>query len=46
MHRIVSHSALAALLAMSLAAHAQAPARPQVATTKVEGTDNVYISER
>jgi len=43
MHRIVSHSALAALLAMSLAAHAQAPARPQVATTKVEGTDNVYI---
>ncbi len=43
MHRIVSHSALAALLAMSLAAHAQAPARPQVATTKVEGTENVYI---
>jgi glyoxylase-like metal-dependent hydrolase (beta-lactamase superfamily II) len=28
---------------MSLAAHAQAPARPQVATTKVEGTENVYI---
>ena len=43
MHRIALHSALAALLAMSLAAHAQAPARPQVATTKVEGTDNVYI---
>jgi glyoxylase-like metal-dependent hydrolase (beta-lactamase superfamily II) len=43
MHRTALHSALAALLAMSLAAHAQAPARPQVATTKVEGTDNVYI---
>ena len=43
MHRTALHSALAALLAMSLAAHAQAPARPQVATTKVEGTENVYI---
>jgi len=43
MHRTALHSAVAALLAMSLAAHAQAPARPQVATTKVEGTDNVYI---
>ncbi len=43
MHRTALHSAVAALLAMSLAAHAQAPARPQVATTKVEGTENVYI---
>jgi glyoxylase-like metal-dependent hydrolase (beta-lactamase superfamily II) len=33
----------AALLALGLNAGAQAPARPQIATTKVAGTDNVYI---
>ena len=34
---------VAALLALSLAAQAQQPARPQIATTKVDGTDNVYV---
>jgi glyoxylase-like metal-dependent hydrolase (beta-lactamase superfamily II) len=33
----------AALLALALGAQAQQPARPQIATTKVDGTDNVYI---
>jgi glyoxylase-like metal-dependent hydrolase (beta-lactamase superfamily II) len=33
----------AALLALAVSAQAQAPARPQIATTKVEGTDNVYV---
>jgi glyoxylase-like metal-dependent hydrolase (beta-lactamase superfamily II) len=33
----------AALLALGLNAGAQAPARPQIATTKVAGTDNVYV---
>ncbi len=32
----------AALLAVSLVAQAQQPARPQIQTTKVEGTDNIY----
>lgn len=31
------------LLAMAMAAHAQQPPRPQIATTKVDGTDNVYV---
>ena len=31
------------LAALSAAAWAQAPQRPQIQTTKVEGTDNVYI---
>jgi glyoxylase-like metal-dependent hydrolase (beta-lactamase superfamily II) len=31
------------LLAGTLPAHAQQPARPPFATTKVEGTDNVYV---
>ena len=43
MNRIILSSAAAALLAVALTAHAQAPARPQIATTKVDGTDNVYI---
>ena len=43
MNRIILSSAAAALLAVAFAAHAQAPARPQIATTKVDGTDNVYI---
>ena len=33
----------AALLAFDCAAQAPAPARPPIATTKVDGTDNVYI---
>jgi glyoxylase-like metal-dependent hydrolase (beta-lactamase superfamily II) len=33
----------AALLALAVSAQAQQPARPQIATTKVEGTDNVYV---
>ncbi len=32
-----------ALLAVCISAQAQQPARAQIATTKVEGTDNVYI---
>ena len=45
MERIISGTAAAALLAVAFAAQAQtpAPARPQIATTKVDGTDNVYI---
>ena len=43
MDRIISSTAVAALLAVAFAAQAQAPARPQIATTKVDGTDNVYI---
>ena len=31
------------LLAMAMAAHAQQPPRPQIAPTKVDGTDNVYV---
>ena len=41
MDRIISSTAVAALLAVAFAAQAQAPARPQIATTKVDGTDNV-----
>ena len=33
----------AALLALALTAQAQAPARPQIQTTKVDGTDGVYV---
>ena len=33
----------AMLLALAFCAQAQQPARPQIATTKVEGTDNVYV---
>ena len=43
MLRTASCIAAAALFALSLGAQAQAPARPQIATTKVEGTDGVYI---
>ena len=43
MDRIVSSTAVAALLAVAFAVQAQAPARPHIATTKVDGTDNVYI---
>ena len=43
MLRTASCIAGAALVALSLGAQAQAPARPQIATTKVEGTDNVYV---
>ena len=35
--------AAGALLALALGAQAQQPARPQIATTKVDGTDNVYV---
>ena len=43
MFRSACSIAMAALFALSLGAQAQAPARPQIATTKVEGTDNVYV---
>ena len=45
MSRIVFAFPAAALLALSipLAGHAQPAERPPMATTKVEGTDNVYI---
>ena len=43
MLRTASCIAAAALFALSLGAQAQAPARPQIATTKVEGTEGVYI---
>jgi glyoxylase-like metal-dependent hydrolase (beta-lactamase superfamily II) len=43
MLRIVVTLTGAALLALALGAQAQQPSRPQIATTKVEGTDNVYI---
>jgi len=43
MFRSACNIAMAALFALSLGAQAQAPARPQIATTKVEGTDNVYV---
>jgi glyoxylase-like metal-dependent hydrolase (beta-lactamase superfamily II) len=43
MLRIIFTLAGAMLLALTLNAQAQQPARPQIATTKVEGTDNVYI---
>ncbi len=33
----------AMLLALAFCVQAQQPARPQIATTKVEGTDNVYV---
>ena len=36
-------SAIALLAAFAGVSHAQQPARPQIATTKVEGTENVYI---
>ncbi len=35
--------ACAAVLALALPAFAQQPQRPQIQTTKVEGTDGVYI---
>jgi hypothetical protein len=31
------------MVAVAGAAYAQVPARPQIATTKVEGTDGVYV---
>jgi glyoxylase-like metal-dependent hydrolase (beta-lactamase superfamily II) len=40
---IKTAGALLAALALTGAAQAQAPARPQIATTKVDGTENVYI---
>jgi len=43
MHRFAALLAAVATAAYSLAALAQAPAQPPFATTKVEGTDNVYI---
>ena len=45
MKSFITTAVSATLLALGLcaAAQAQAPARPQIATTKVEGTDNVYI---
>jgi glyoxylase-like metal-dependent hydrolase (beta-lactamase superfamily II) len=45
MSQLASLLLTAALLALSLTgtAQAQQPARPAIATTKVEGTDNVYI---
>ena len=43
MLRIVSCISAAALFALALGAQAQQPARPQIATTKVEGTDGVYV---
>lgn len=43
MLHFISGLSAAALLALALGAQAQAPARPQIATTKVEGTDNVYV---
>jgi len=45
MSRIVAATMTAALLVLSAAgvAQAQQPFRPPIATTKVEGTDNVYI---
>src|SRR5215470_2777402 len=43
MLRLVLAMACGALLALGGAAQAQAPARPQIATAKVSGTDNVYI---
>jgi glyoxylase-like metal-dependent hydrolase (beta-lactamase superfamily II) len=41
-----SHAIAAALLAaicLGVVAHAQQPAAPPFATTKVDGTDNVYV---
>jgi glyoxylase-like metal-dependent hydrolase (beta-lactamase superfamily II) len=43
MSRFVFALACGALAALGGPAQAQAPARPQIATTKVAGTDNVYI---
>jgi glyoxylase-like metal-dependent hydrolase (beta-lactamase superfamily II) len=43
MQRILLSFTVATLLALVFGAQAQQPARPQIATTKVEGTDNVYI---
>ena len=40
---ITACSATLCALALTGPAQAQAPARPQIATTKVDGTDNVYI---
>ena len=40
---IKTAGALLAALALAGAVPAQTPARPQIATTKVDGTDNVYI---
>jgi glyoxylase-like metal-dependent hydrolase (beta-lactamase superfamily II) len=36
-------AALGLAVGLGVAAHAQQPAQPPFATTKVEGTDNVYI---
>src|SRR5216684_1687362 len=45
MSRLLFACACGALIATAagVPAQAQAPARPQIATTKVSGTDNVYI---
>ena len=43
MLRIIFTLTGAALLALTIGAQAQQPARPQIATTKIEGTDNVYV---
>ncbi len=43
MLRTIYCISIAALFALAAGAQAQAPARPQIATTKVEGTDGVYI---
>jgi hypothetical protein len=43
MLRIICTLTGAMLLALAIGVKAQQPARPQIATTKVEGTDNVYI---
>lgn len=43
MLRIALPTLGAALLALALNSHAQAPARPAIQTTKVPGTENVYV---
>ena len=41
--RLATLASAAAIVALAFGAHAQQPERPAIATTKVAGTDNVYI---
>ena len=41
--RLATLASAGAIVALALGAHAQQPERPAIATTKVAGTDNVYI---